>query len=201
MKKILFMAALLMAGVSTVFGQTEKGKIMLNGSSDLTFLSMDKKKKYVEEDDRITDSSDIKNFGFNASASYFVVDNLALGFGLLYDSEKEEDKEADLKDKTFMVGPMARYYFGSSNIKPFVNGSLMFGSMKQEELYDNESYVEKYKSFGWELGAGAAFFLKDNISIDLGLSYAFKEHENKDDSKQKTEIDGLAVKVGFSLFF
>jgi outer membrane protein len=198
MKQIFITAALILAGILSTYSQTEKGKFMVNGALDLSFFSADTETKY---NGKKVGSVDTKQFGFDTGASYFVADNFAVGLGLFIASQREEEESEEFTQNSFLIGPTARYYFGTSNIKPFVNGSLMFGSMKEEESYIGRNEEVKYKSFGWDLGAGAAFFLNDNIAIDLGLSYAFVNYENKDDSDLELEADGLGLKVGFSLFF
>jgi opacity protein-like surface antigen len=106
-------------------------------------------------------------------------------------------KVEDDKETSFMFGPTVRYYFGSTNIKPYVHGDVMFGNNKSEE----GGVDSKSKVSGWDIGAGVAFFLNDYVAIDLGLGYGAYTGTNDDDDKYKVKASGLAINGGFSIFF
>jgi opacity protein-like surface antigen len=70
----------------------------------------------------------------------------------------------------------------------------MFGNNKQE------SNSDEIKMNGWGLGAGVAFFLNKNISLDLGLGYANISGEVEDiDIEQTTK--GFSLHGGISVYF
>ncbi|MFV0590686.1 MAG: outer membrane beta-barrel protein [Draconibacterium sp.] len=190
MKKYVIMAAILVASISSSFAQTEKGQFFVSGASDLSFISSKTKLLY---DGKKQGSADQNNFCFNTSVAYFVIDNLALGLALDF----EHTKQAKDKNNSFLVGPMARYYFGSTNIKPYVEACMGFGSGK--EL--GEDSEAKFKQFGWDAGAGVAFFVNDFVSIDFGVSYGDVKQTLKDDSKAELKTNGFGAMVGVSIFF
>ncbi len=190
MKKYVFVAVLLVASISISFGQTEKGRFSISGASDLSFISAKTKGYY---DGKKLGSADVSNFGFETSASYFVVDNLAIGLGIGFESSKFDE----VKESSFIVGPMARYYFGASKMKPYLGASLGFGSGKVPV----EGKTEKFKQFGWDAEAGVAIFLNDFVALDLGLSYGSLNQKSKEDSKAETKTSGFGTMAGFSIFF
>jgi len=191
MRKILIFVAIMTFVSMGAFAQTEKGKFIFSGASELSFSSMTSQMEYDGKD--IGDDHKVTSFNIKPAVGYFVMDNLSLGLNFDYESEKYEND----KNKTFMVGPMARYYFGSSKFKPYVHADLMFGSMKNE----GENYEINYNASAWDLGAGVAIFLNDYISIDLGLGYASFTAVNDDDDKAKLKTKGVAFNGGFSVFF
>jgi len=195
MKKLLMIVAV-MAFVSTAsFAQTEKGKMIVSGASDLSYSSV---KETPEQNGREGESTKYKNFNISPTLGYFVMDNLAVGLMFDYTSQKEKEEGSEEgKYNTFMFGPMVRYYFGTTNIKPYVHADVMFGSSKSEQ----GNTETKYKSTGWDLGGGVAFFLNEYVSIDMGLKYGSLTEKNKDNSEYKYKTKGLAFTGGFSIFF
>lgn len=92
-----------------------------------------------------------------------------------------------------MIGPALRYYFGSSNIKPYLEGDYITGFTKYDE--------GKIKVNGWDLGAGLAFFLNDYISLDVKLGYANATAEDTAEPDYEIKTKGFALSAGFSILF
>ncbi len=191
MKKELMVMAVLAFLATASFAQTEKGKVVFSGASDLSFSSMKYQQEYDGED--MGDDSKMNTFNIKPSVSYFVIDNLSLGLALDFESQKVED----YKETSFMVGPMVRYYFGTSNIKPFIQGDVMFGSYKE----DDDGWDSKKKLSAWDLGAGVAIFVNDFISVDLGLGYVSLTATDDEDDKSKVKASGVVFNGGFSIVF
>ncbi|WP_291859227.1 outer membrane beta-barrel protein [Marinilabilia sp.] len=150
---------------------TAKGQIMLGGSSDLSFSSIS------------PDGGDSQTeFKIRPTIGTFVADNFGIGIMLNY-----EDYE---NNSLFLLGPVIRYYFGTSKIKPYLQGEYVFGNQK----YDNGYEDEKYDVNGFALGGGSAFFLNQHISIDMGLAYTKYNIEDYDS-------DGIVLSGGISVYF
>jgi opacity protein-like surface antigen len=144
----------------------------------------------------IETENDINEFSFKPSLGWFVFDGFAIGLTIDYQSTREDDDTNEYKTSSFLIGPSIIYYFGDSNIKPFIQGEYMFGNNKQELNSDEE----EIKMNGWGLSAGAAFFLNKNISLDLGLGYANISGEVEDiDIEQTTK--GFSLYGGVSVYF
>ena len=169
---------------------TAQGRMIVSGSSRFLFsTSTTEVKSNSGYDDW---EADIKQFNFKPALGWFVADGLAVALSIDYESSKQGSD----KQSTFMFGPSLAYYFGSSNIKPFVQGEYMFGNYERE----NDSYDSETKMNGWGLGAGVAFFLNQYISLDLGLGYANISGEN-DDSKDEITTKGTTFGGGISVYF
>jgi len=105
------------------FAQTGKGKILITAASDLTFPSMKMKFEYDREN--ISDWQSTE-FNLTPSLGYIIIDNLALGLSLNFESYKDSNDDYDYKTNSFMVEPVARYYVGTDNIKPYIQGDILF---------------------------------------------------------------------------
>ncbi len=193
MKKILSITAMLVMVVFSTLAQTEKGKWLISGSTDLSFTSTSMTLEYDGEEQG---DSDVTSFTLEPGIAYFVADNFALGLAM----DIENNKQDDATSNSMLFGPTVQYFVGtSSSVKPYIGASYMFGSQKEED--DTVDYESKAKMSGWEIGGGAAIFLNDFASIDLGLTYGNATVTDKDDDKLKIKLAGLAVNVGFSLYF
>lgn len=156
---------------------TAKGKIIMGGSSDISFSSIS------------PDGGDSQTeFKIRPTIGTFVFNNFAIG--IMLDYEDYENRSL------FLLGPIIRYYFGTSNVKPYLQGEYMFGN----EKYDNGFVYEygfddeiKYDVNAFALGGGAAFFLNQHISIDLGLAYTKLGGDY--------DADGVVANCGISVYF
>ncbi|MBR8534372.1 outer membrane beta-barrel protein [Carboxylicivirga sediminis] len=190
MKKILLIV-LMMAGVAiNLSAQTEKGKVFIMGSSDLSLTSTTMTLEYDGEE---IGDADLSSFNFTPTIGYFVADGLAMGLSFNIENSKQDD----ITSNSLLVGPMARYYIGSSNVKPFVQAGYYFGSQTEENDVDES----KAKATAWDIGGGAAAFINEFASIDFSLGYGGGTVTSKEDEKMKLKVKGLAVNVGFSLYF
>ena len=197
MKTLLSAIALMFVVNALSYAQTEKGKIIISGATDLSLSSI----KIQQESDGsgFNEEATVTKFNIEPSVSYFVIDNLALGLSLDFETGKEKNDNAESKDNSCILGPSIRYYFGESNIKPYLRGDVMFGTGNYESENDLYEYESKYNIWGWDLGAGMALFLNDYVAFDLGLVYSFLKNVDKDNnSKYKTK--GFALSGGISIY-
>ena len=171
---------------------TAKGKMIVSGSTQLSYSSMTTEFEYQN----MGDESDFNEFSFKPSIGWFVADGFAIGLTIDYESVKQDDDEYEYKTSSFLIGPSAIYYFGNTNIKPFIQGEYLFGKNKE----DDGSEELEAKMNGWGLGAGVAFFLNKNISLDLGLGYAKISGEYEDYDVEQT-IKGFSLHGGISVYF
>ncbi|PCH70454.1 MAG: hypothetical protein COC06_04880 [Bacteroidales bacterium] len=198
--RLIFTICTLFCCTSLLLGQTEKGKILFGGSSNLNFSSIDDKWK-IDGDDDIDLGSSTK-LEFAPKVGYFVVDGFAIGLELpvSFDTEKN-GHGGKTKINSIAAVTFARYYFSEKKVKPYLHGGIGFGSSHYEYKFD--SYEEDYDSnlFLYELSGGVAIFLNDIIAIDLGLGYQAvisKPKEDMDDNRRNI-LSGVAFNVGFSI--
>lgn len=193
MKKVILVMAVAFATLTTTFAQTEAGNLLLSGQSSLGFSAMSTQLKYDGED--VGDASKTTSLSLGLSMGYFVIDNLAVGASLPISYTKLKDYGSET---TIGFAPFARYYFGSGAIKPFVNAEIGFVSSKSKPEDGDESTQSGLITSG---GAGVAFFVNKNVSIDALLDYNYASMKDGDDDKAVMATSGVMFNVGVSVFF
>ncbi len=182
MKKLFLLAILLLALSATSFAQFSQGTFHLSGASDLNYASM---KSYLQYDgEKVSDEVSSSQFNISPSFGYFVADNLAIGLMLEYETESSEGESIS----SAMIGPYAGYFFGSSNVRPFIGADILYGSM------------EDLKATGFDFGAGIAVLVNNFISIDFGLSYGQVGMFSEDDTDLKLITSGVGFSGGISIY-
>ena len=153
------------------------GTWMVGGNGDL----------YVE---RIAGNSGRLIFIVEPQAGYFITNTWAVGMrfplGFLSNSYR------------VAAVPFVRYYLPlAGNIRPFVGLS---GGREWKNNLDPSTLDVVYKERSWLLGvrAGAAFFIRPNISLDAYLYYA---GENTTWEDLKLEATGSLANQRFGLAF
>jgi len=194
-KKILLGLVLSMV-VLSISAQTGAGKILIGGSSNLGFSATTDKYKSDEGDG--TDGKGI-NLNLSPQAGYFVMDGLAVGLmvDLGISTYKEDGDEETFTYSQFMLAPFARYYYGESKIKPFAEVAVGFGSYAFK--FDGDK--DKTGTFNFQFKLGAAFFVTDQVSIDLGLGYSSYSEKDKEDNdiNERLITSGIGFDVGISV--
>lgn len=145
MKRILIVALLLTGGYFGAKAQTEQGNWLVGGNVSLNTAKNN------------------TNIGLTPSAGYFVLRNLAVGAALGLDYTKEGTN----KVTSFSLGPFARYYFGTLNVRPFADAELGFQSTK----YKSSTTSNSYNNTQYFLGGGLAAFINRNVAIEALAGY------------------------------
>lgn len=139
-----------------------------------------------------SDGTNITLFNISPAVAYFVADGLAVGGKLTFAYSKVEDNDPST---ILSVGPFARYYFDLGNAKPFIQGNVGLG--RSSNGPDDE---DKSNFLNLNLGAGAAFFFNDFVSIDLALGYFHERSSPIDNDNVRQLNNAFGLGVGFSFF-
>ena len=193
-KSLLILAIILCANI--IYAQTEKGTLYISGSTmlDLSFDS-----QTFENGEKI--ENDITNISFIPSIGIFIIDNMVVGLDLLYTHAKEDPKDGvEMKETSFAIMPMVRYYIPMENdFRPFIHAGI--GWIKWKADVDEGVEVDADGMvFGG--GAGISYFVKDNISLDLGVNYIYSKKSGDfmgEDWDLKDSI--MSITFGMSIFF
>lgn len=169
MKKLLFSTALFLAFFSAANAQTEMGNWLVGGNLSLNA---------VKNDTRIS---------LTPSAGYFFARNFAAGAIL----NVNYAKIYETKQTLFGVGPFARYYFGTLNFRPFLDGELAF----QTQKIKNANSSNTFTSTQYFLGGGLAAFINRNVALEGLIGYSRTAPKNQDGN------GGLNFRVGFQVYF
>lgn len=139
-----------------------------------------------------TDGTNATLFNLSPAGAYFFADGLAVGAKITFVYSKVEDNDPST---LLTAGPFARYYFDLGNAKPFIQGNLGFGRSSNGPD-DND----KANFLNLGLGAGAAFFFNDYVSIDLALGYYYERSNAPGNSDFRVLNNAFGLGVGFSFF-
>lgn len=192
MKKFFLLLTLLVSLTFSVNAQTEKGKWLVSGSTNVGFNSVNTKYK---ADGFSVDGEKVNTFNISPSVGYFIIDNLSVGLGLDYNNSSTKDENDEkLSSSTFTVLPTATYFFTkNTTVKPYLGAGAGYASYKQK--YGSVSQTNG--GFAWGVEGGLAYFINPKIGIDLGLGYGQVSVEESDVT---IKANTFGAKIGFSLF-
>lgn len=219
-RKLMLIAALGLLPVFTLFGQTEKGKVLLGLSSRYSLSPLDESLGYTDlmtlgfstvkfkSDESGEEESDLikfTGFNFTPKAGYFIIDNLSLGLdvniGMASMKETYDQNEYNETGTVLSAGPFVRYYLPLEKVLPYIEASATLGSSKL--TYDSGSDKEVNKSSLNTLmgGVGFAAPIGDIVTFDLMLGYLSMTMKDKEDNphNERMVIGTLGFKFGVVL--
>jgi hypothetical protein len=164
MKKNVFTLLLFVFMSGAAFAQTEKGSWLVGGNLDLNTANNN------------------TIIGFSPMAGFFFSDNFAAGAAFDY----YHQNAGGAKSTNFGFGPLARYYFGSSNVRPLVHAQWNYISRKTTVTSNGgEVFV----------AGGLAAFINRNVAIEglAGYDYTKFRHNAEGDG-------GFKLKIGFQVY-
>jgi hypothetical protein len=192
--KLLYIIALLICFSIVLEGQPGKGKLLIGGSSNFSLAMMNDKIFFGDES---SDGGKNTILMFSPQAGYFVTDGLVAGFQIPVNLTSHSYNSSKLTRTSFSFAPLARYYFGESAFRPFLEASAGLGFLK----YKVDSDSQSGNLFLWEIDAGMAMFIRDNIAVDLEFGYGSTTTRQKDTGTfdpDKEITSGFGLSIGFS---
>lgn len=187
------------------FAQIEKGNVFFGGSSNLSFSAGAEK---VKTGSTTNDGYKYSSFNFQPAVGYFVINRLPVGLfvDLSLSKQKSEDPDVVSSYSYAMIGPFARYYVTDINgFMPFGEIKLAIGSGKSNYEYNGSENEEKYSMTHVSVGAGATYFITENVGIDFLINYALdSEKYDAPSGEDRAENDKITYKysgIGFKLGF
>jgi hypothetical protein len=195
MKKLLAICAIAMYCLTT-FSQTNKETLLIDAQSNLALSFSTQKENYnraISEADKNT------TLILSPSVGYFISDNFVMGLSIplkFYHSKKG----SDTYDQTsFGIAPFTRFYFGTSNIKPFLHAEVGYVTSSYKATASYGSYDGSSSGILFGFGGGIAFFIKENIALNAILSYNGASLTDGDNSDYKVTTGEFGIGLGFSL--
>ena len=197
MKKFLLIVAVAFA--SATYAQTEKGNWMVGSDLALSFNSVKETPRYDGTSGNVQTQN---TFKFVPNLNYFVINNLAVGLGLEYQSTTTKVKpvagsETKGTASAFVIAPNAHYYFPiGGNLAPFVGAKVGYA-------HRSEGSSDSDKWNGLVVGgkAGIAYFVNDGAALTGYVGYDHFSLKNKQVNKLKTQEGTFGVGIGVALFF
>lgn len=176
MKKLFLCAAFAVLGLTSLNAQggdaTSKGKILVEANTGNAMLGTTGL-YYTSQDGNST-------FNLGLDGGYFIMDDLALKVGLGYGSEKIDGIDDTFSTFSYRIG--GKYYVNS-----MIPITVDYTGSSVKDVDENPSWLG--------LGAGYAWFLGDNVSIEPGFRYNLSMNEDF------TDEGVLQFNVGFALYF
>ena len=197
MKKLLLMVAV--AFSAATYAQTEKGNWMAGSDLALSFNSV---KETPRNDGTSGDVTTQNTFKITPNLNYFVINNLAVGLGLEYQTTTTKVKPvvgSETKGTTsmFVIAPNAHYYFPiGGNLAPFVGAKIGYA-------WSSAGDSDSAKARGLALGVkgGMAYFVNQGAALTGYVGYDYMNLKNKRDNKVERRIGNFGVGIGVALFF
>jgi outer membrane protein len=190
-----FFLALFFAALSPVLAQTEKGRWLVGGGGTAYF-------------DTGNDNYKQTIVLFAPAAGAFVSNNVVVGAMLPFIHARTKTTGTftggTYHSTTVGLTPFARFYFGQSNVKPYLQGQ--FGVLSSSANSSPGGSVSPSSAssgvFTYGATAGLAFFLNEHSSFDIQANYT-GGNKNSDFSGillVGTYPRTFALNVGFHLF-
>jgi len=158
----------------------QTGTIEVTGGTNLSFSS--------GEIDRNGNDTDVDSTELSLSGLYYVAPNL--GVGLHWEYESTEVGNSDSSETT--IGPAFAFNIPIApqmSIKPIGYISLVNG----------EEGTTDYDGTEWGLGVDANYFIRDNISVNAGITYSSQDIDI--DGGGDYKATGFQTGVGLSVYF
>ncbi|UII20139.1 outer membrane beta-barrel protein [Fulvivirga ligni] len=181
--------------------QTEKGSWMVGGNVSGAY-DPDEYRKELEVQ-------------VNPNVGYFFVDKLMTGISIS-DNYIYRELGAKILDKYLVAGPEIRYYFGNSKFKFFPYVKFLAGKGKVKINTENYAPIDpddeildpyddiKYNITDLNVGGGLSYFFKDNIAVEILLSYS-KYNLDKEETSfvyyiEEYKRSNLSMNIGFQIY-
>ncbi len=196
--RFIFLLSIALFVSFNVNAQTEAGKVLIGG--DTRFITSSTNVNWGTDEDN-EDTGRKTNFGISPLIGCFVANNFAIGVEVPISILIEKDGHGREYSSTSMsFAPFAKYYFGSSNVKPYLNSKIGVGSLRVVENSNYSSYYDDRATiFLYRISGGVAIFLNESVSIDIGAGYQSTKLKVLDDyNKEYRNISsGFDFSIGF----
>ncbi|MEJ2104335.1 MAG: hypothetical protein P8X47_07135 [Ignavibacteriaceae bacterium] len=164
---------------SVLFGQIEKNTIGFNGNIDFKLGKNDIERGSYDFQP-ISYPKTYSTFRIHPSVHYFIRKNISLGLIFTYEYSQVKYTGTAVsttdahneKSKSYLIGPVFRYYFNIGNILPFLSISYQVGKKADIEERSMKILNNKF-SYSQNLlksGIGLSIFIVKNIALEFLFS-------------------------------
>lgn len=186
--KTISVVLLLLAGYRQVFSQTEKGNLLVGGSTSLTHT-----------DNGVSHTS---SFSFSPNVSYLLARNFAAGVMLNIDGSSSKSDVSDFKSETnaLSAGPTIRYYFPvADKFYVFPELDLLFGNSNSKvTLAPGVEGTSKFSQTIFRAGAGGSYFIAKNVGFEGYLYY--QNSSTKADPGSSGSSGSINFRIGLQIY-
>lgn len=198
MKYLTAIGLVLLFAVPVLNGQPELGKTLIGGETRMSFSTIS---SMTTIDGTQADNGKTADFEFSPQVGHFVSNKLVLGAEIPIKYILETSVNNIKKSTTSLAfAPFARYYFGTGNLRPFLDGEIGFGTMAVKYKYDY-GRIDKVSAgmFMYVLGGGLAVFLNEIVSVDFEVGYSSVSAKTNEDNETvgQNNSSGIGLGIGF----
>ena len=183
--KTFTLLLLQIAITSTLFSQTKKGQFLIGGA--INFES-------VNEDYSINETHKSSNFFVSPSVGYFIINNLATGLRMSFDSYDSKSNNLETKFSSTSILPFVRYYVLPirKKVNAFVDVSYIHKKTRWSS-FNNSPYYEKSK--GYQVSAGPSIFLTDQVALEFTLGFKHTKSDGVQPKNSNTVSSGFGLQI------
>ncbi len=154
MKKLFLTLSAAIAVTFAANAQTEKGKFILGGNVSYNY------------DENLDNDGNRQGFSVAPNLGIFLADNIAVGLGIGYQWNQNDNSADKFKTDLFFVSPYARVYQGNGDLKFFGQLSVPMGWGTSKT---NDTKTASNETYGVELSPGLAYFPTSKIGIEFSV--------------------------------
>jgi outer membrane protein W len=122
---------------------------------------------------------------------YFITEDIVVGLGVGYMSDKSESGSSEITENTFMVGPFAKWFcYPTQQFSPYIGAHVNYMSI------NNDNGSTDIKEDGFEIAATLGFNYWVSNCITLKAQYAALSYQT-----QKADVSGAEAQNTFSAGF
>jgi len=193
MKRIVTVFALAMI-CSGAFAQFNQGRYLVGGALSLTATT-----EKSQSGGTTTTVGKNTDFTFTPTFGYFVIDNLAVGAAIdaSVQSFKADGSSSKNSASVTTIDPFVRYYLDPGI---FFQGRIGFGGASYKNTTGSTTTTSKGSVFSWDIGAGYAYFLTDNVAVEPLIKYGVQSVKAKNAGDSKTTNGGIQFQIGFTIY-
>ena len=190
-KAFLMISLFLLSTVS--FSQTDKGTLIVSGRTSMEFIHTSSALSYNGTVEPLC-GTEIDSFELMPAIGYFVANNFALALLVNY----SHSRDRIYKSTELAIMPTLMYYIPlKSSFRPYIEAGIGYVKATEKSDIDKDSF----SGYAFGSGLGLAYFINENISVDLGLQLIHKKLTYSEDLNTKITGDNLGSAIGFTLFF
>lgn len=194
---ILLMAFVALA---TLQAQTERGRFIFGGG---TSVDVTKNKGGLSTASETSSTTIL----IKPEVGYFLFNDFSIGLSAILNGNTGNNSDAGNADFLSEF----KYFFKGTNFRPFVKANVGYRMENINVRYAGKMSTNSLNGLVFGGGVGGAFFVKENISIDLSLQYLHSNLKNAASPTYNYETDqmnkplnakmnDIKVLVGFSVY-
>lgn len=185
--------------LSSLQAQTEKGLFIIGAGSSADLSN-------THGGLSASPSSSVTTISIKPEVAYTIMDDLSVGLSVSVLGYTKGPASAH----TILLSEF-KYFFKGTNFRPFVKANVGYKYEDLSGAFGQKVSVNDVHGIAFGGGIGGAFFVRNNISIDLGLDYLHSNLKRVsqlpptdgvwvEENPLKVKMDDINIFIGFSVY-